>query len=1121
VAALAVLALLVAAAVQLRPSSWEGDALRESVARVRTAAALADAARLRERALRGEGGLARVESAERGLGEAMARLQTAAAARGAAAAALSRDVLHASTVARLAHDEADLARAQSAIDAALDGLDAEAQASITAAHDAAKTRAVGAIFVGVGLLVAIGLVVAVERRAPRDDGAAAAGPRIDELERERRNLLRRLRLIDSGSHDDPISLVGRRIVAAVAEETGAPVVLLHVPPVNEPLAPEVVAAVGASSVGSGSPIAVREVLASGIPVAIPIEETEERERLQVRTSIGVVSPREVLLRPIRTEGRTVAVVEIGIHGPLDDQSLADLDALLVVAGQSISHALATEYAHRLSSEVRAQAATVAGVYTELDTVFESVADGLAVTDETGEIVRLNAAGRVILGVASLDDPDSRRSLADLGNPLLQALREGTRADGLEVALRTEDGTRRIIQVKISPLSVAPAAREAVAVFRDVTRERQLERDLRKQSRELEQHVDELERKQSELERATRLKSEFLANMSHELRTPLNAIIGFAEVLLDGTYGTLNAKQKDCARDVLSGGRHLLGLINDILDLSKIEAGKMELQREDLDLESVVQQAIVLVTPQAATKAIPISVDVARETHLVHGDPDRIRQILLNLLSNAVKFTSNGGKVRLSAQRTESGTRVVVEDTGIGIAPEHADRLFKEFSQVDGSHTRRFGGTGLGLAISKRLVELGGGSIGFESEVGKGSKFFFTLPRATQPRPTFTAPPPRPRSRPSSLSVKRMTAAPKKVLIVERDDAAARLVEGALREADLSGTIARSFAEARRLAHDGIFDAAVVAEVDDAAPLEVVTHLRDACRLGVVVTSIRGENELPWARGAGVTYVGKPIDRAALVEKVCEAIARKGAPRRAIVVDSGEVDGPAVKGLLEREAFAVDLVADPADAFAAIGRAPVDLIVTELDFVSEDGLGFVEEIARRRIAAIVVLTARALDELATRRLESVGAIVIAKGTLSRSAFAAKIAEALIARGPRRARVLAVDDNEQNLRLIGAVLARRGIEMLEASDATTAIAIAREQLPDAILMDVMLPDVDGLMATRELKSDPRTSGVPIIAVTANAMAGDESKARDAGCVDYVTKPIDAARLLRALDGVLPAA
>jgi len=197
-------------------------------------------------------------------------------------------------------------------------------------------------------------------------------------------------------------------------------------------------------------------------------------------------------------------------------------------------------------------------------------------------------------------------------------------------------------------------------------------------------------------------------MSHELRTPLNAVIGFAEVLLDWTYGMLNPKQMECARDVLAGGRHLLGLINDVLDLSKIEAGKMELTREDLDVAEVIGQAVTFVRPQAVTKEIALCVDVAEEAYWVSGDADRLRQVLLNLLSNSVKFTPNGGRVSIAVSASMEGrVRVAVTDTGIGIALDQVGKLFQEFSQVDGSIRRRFGGTGLGLAISKRLVEMHG------------------------------------------------------------------------------------------------------------------------------------------------------------------------------------------------------------------------------------------------------------------------------------------------------------------------------------------------------------------------------------------------------------------------------
>ena len=241
---------------------------------------------------------------------------------------------------------------------------------------------------------------------------------------------------------------------------------------------------------------------------------------------------------------------------------------------------------------------------------------------------------------------------------------------------------------------------------------------------------EIEDKGRQLEVANRHKSEFLANMSHELRTPLNAIIGFSEVLLDRMFGEINEKQDEYLQDVLSSGRHLLSLINDILDLSKVEAGRMELELAGFDLPAALDNALTLVRERATRHGITIQVAIGDGVGAVVADERKVKQIMLNLLSNAVKFTPEGGRITLAAQALDDTIEIAVTDTGIGIAPEDQDAIFEEFRQVGSDHARRREGTGLGLPLARRFVELHGGTLRVKSAVGEGSTFTFTLP----PRP---------------------------------------------------------------------------------------------------------------------------------------------------------------------------------------------------------------------------------------------------------------------------------------------------------------------------------------------------------------------------------------------------
>ena len=240
--------------------------------------------------------------------------------------------------------------------------------------------------------------------------------------------------------------------------------------------------------------------------------------------------------------------------------------------------------------------------------------------------------------------------------------------------------------------------------------------------------DELRRLYGELEMASRHKSEFLANMSHELRTPLTAIIGFSQVLRQRLFGAINAKQEEYLDDILSSGNHLLSLINDVLDLSKVEAGQVELEVAAFSLREALERGAATLGVRAVENGVGLAVELAPDVDIVDGDERRIRQVLFNLLSNAVKFTPSGGHVTVACARVDGEVQVAIADTGPGIAAEDHERIFEEFQQTDVAVDHREG-TGLGLALSRRLVELHGGRIWVESEPGQGSRFVFTLPQA--------------------------------------------------------------------------------------------------------------------------------------------------------------------------------------------------------------------------------------------------------------------------------------------------------------------------------------------------------------------------------------------------------
>jgi signal transduction histidine kinase len=244
--------------------------------------------------------------------------------------------------------------------------------------------------------------------------------------------------------------------------------------------------------------------------------------------------------------------------------------------------------------------------------------------------------------------------------------------------------------------------------------------------------EELAQKNDELTHLDQLKSDFMATMSHELRTPLTSVIGYSDMLLSGITGELNEKQNNFVESILKNGEHLLNLINDVLDLTKIEAGRLELNREPVDLRSSLLGVLPIVKPRAADKRIKISTFLPTDVPTVMADAAKLNQILLNLLTNAIKYTHENGDVSVEARPKEGLVEIWVTDTGIGISQEDIDRIFQRFTQVDSSASRLQGGTGLGLAITKELVELHGGEIRVQSKLGKGSSFIFTLPISMEP-----------------------------------------------------------------------------------------------------------------------------------------------------------------------------------------------------------------------------------------------------------------------------------------------------------------------------------------------------------------------------------------------------
>src|SRR5438067_6072499 len=411
-------------------------------------------------------------------------------------------------------------------------------------------------------------------------------------------------------------------------------------------------------------------------------------------------------------------------------------------------------------------------------------------------------------------------------------------------------------------------------------------------------------------------------MSHELRTPLNAIIGFSEVLIEKMFGEVNEKQEEYLEDILSSGRHLLSLINDILDLSKVEAGRMELELGQFSLPAALENGLTMVKERASRHGITLSLQVEPAIGLIEADERKVKQVVFNLLTNAVKFTPDGGRVELSATQAAPDGEVLisVKDTGIGIAAEDQERIFEEFRQATGGTARSQEGTGLGLALTRRFVELHGGRIWVESEVGQGSTFTFSLPAQTRSddgRPQSDAMPPalatsttsvQPvMSDPIASDVQGPTSDGPTVLLIEDDPHAIDLLTLYLDGAGFSVAVARDGDQglqmARRLHPAGIALDILLPGVDGWEFLTRAKADPAIADIPVIIVSMLDERGKGFALGAA-GYLVKPVRRDDLLSTLQRVTHRASAPASILAIDDDPMALELIEAILRPEGYKV-------------------------------------------------------------------------------------------------------------------------------------------------------------------------------------------------------------------------
>jgi len=706
-------------------------------------------------------------------------------------------------------------------------------------------------------------------------------------------------------------------------------------------------------------------------------------------------------------------------------------------------------------------------------------------------------------------------------------------------------------------------------------------ELEQTNLNLESQTEQLLRVQSALTDKARLltqasqyKSEFLANMSHELRTPLNSTLILAKLLSDNKTGNLTAEQVKYAQTINAAGRDLLALINDILDLAKIEAGQATVEIDDVAVTPALQRLLEPLRPLAQEKGLALELDIARDVpDTLRTDPQRLGQVLKNLLSNAIKFTEQGFVALRVTRASGRMLSFAVHDTGIGVAADQHELIFEAFRQADGSSHRKHGGTGLGLSISRDLAKLLGGSLSLVSTPGQGSVFTLLLPMnllvvSTAPAPragadastTLAGPagaiaaPPVARTEPAEPAALAKSAEPaeqesgetfaRTILVIEDDERFAGILADLAHEMGFGCLAAHTATDGLALAAERRPDAIVLdVNLPDFSGLGVLDQLKrnpNTRHIPVHIVSVADYAQEALVRGA-VGYALKPVKREELVHALHRLEAKfTQNVRRVLVVEDDDRQRDSVRELLARDDVEIVLAANAGDALALLRDTTYDCVVMDLNLPDMSGYELLREMAEQESVSfppVIVYTGRALSRDEEQQLRRFSKSIIIKDARSPERLLDEVTlflhqvEAELPPQQRqmlelaRSRdttlegrtVLVVEDDVRNVFALSSILEPTGLHVeiarngREALDALGRAGVNGNRAVDLVLMDIMMPEMDGYTAMREIRARPEWRRLPIIALTAKAMKDDQEKCLAAGANDYIAKPLDVERLL----------
>ncbi|HEY6033585.1 MAG TPA: response regulator [Kofleriaceae bacterium] len=686
--------------------------------------------------------------------------------------------------------------------------------------------------------------------------------------------------------------------------------------------------------------------------------------------------------------------------------------------------------------------------------------------------------------------------ADLGQRVEELLAENRR-------LKQE------LDAKSAVAARALATFQQRALLMEITR--QQNEDLDRLAAELSRAKKVEEARAREIEASARLKSEFLANFSHEIRTPLNAITGYCDLLTRDEGSRLTPHGRRDLSVIKSSAKTLLALINDILDLSKIEAGRAEVVKEPVDLADLADECVASVKELLKGKEVTLHSDVSVTT--VFTDPLKLRQLLLNLLSNAAKFT-DAGEIVVTAEAQGTTLVLAVEDTGSGIPDDQLPFIFDKFRQVDGSSRRKVGGTGLGLAIVKEVAQLLGGNVNATSTLGRGSKFTVVLPSAIDPTGSRRGPAGEIESVALAAGGEQFT-----VLVIDDDPMVQHLLRGHLEAEHFRMVSATDGVEGLTLARE-VRPTVIILDLhlprlDGWTVLAELKSDAALAQIPVIMMSVEEQRARGFSFGA-CEYLVKPVEPDRLVSVVRRALVPTAGD--VLVVDDDQHTREMVSRVLRRAGYTTVEARDGEEALLRARVLTPGLVILDLIMPGVDGFEVLRTLRHEGMQMpVVVLTGKALVNDEERMLREGLARVVQKGgtaldNIVREAKALLMAKRVVETG-RQPRILYVEDSPQNRDIVRRYLAN-DYEVIEAEDGEHGVERAIRDVPDLILMDLSLPRLDGWEATRRIKANATVKHIPVVALTAHASREDQTRAMDAGCIDYITKPIEREVLIASI-------